>query len=120
VSCRGITRIFVYLAWRLWQSVLRLAVRGNSISGRVVRRLMVPVFEMNRLPSTASQREIRWVSLRGIPRIIVHSAWRLWKSVLRLAVREIVVSVGLFGVRGCRCLRSIDCRRPEVDGPNGG
>jgi hypothetical protein len=120
VSCRGISRIFVYLAWRLWQSVLRLAVRGNSISGRVVRRQRVPVFEMNRLPSTASQRGKRWVSCRGKPRIIVHSAWRFWKSVLRLAVREIVVSVGLFGVRGCRCLRSIDCRRPEVDGPNGG
>jgi hypothetical protein len=45
VSCRGKTRIFVYLAWRLWQSVLRLAVRGNSISGRVVRRQRVPVFE---------------------------------------------------------------------------
>jgi hypothetical protein len=46
---------FVYLAWRLWQSVLRLAVRGNSISGRVVRRQRVPVFEGHRLPSTASR-----------------------------------------------------------------
>jgi hypothetical protein len=51
--------IFVYLAWRLWQSVLRLAVRGNSISGRVVRRQRVPVFEKHRLPSTASRRDIR-------------------------------------------------------------
>jgi hypothetical protein len=34
VSCRGRTPIFVSLAWRLWQSVLRLAVRENSISGR--------------------------------------------------------------------------------------
>jgi hypothetical protein len=50
VSCRGITRIFVYLAWRLWRRVLRLAVRGNSISGRVVRRQRVPVFEGHRLP----------------------------------------------------------------------
>jgi hypothetical protein len=48
-------RIFVYLAWRIWQSVLRLAVRGNSISGRVVRRQRVPVFEGHRLPSTASR-----------------------------------------------------------------
>jgi hypothetical protein len=55
VSCRGKTPIFVYLAWRLWQSVLRLAVRGNSISGRVVRRQRVPVFEEHRLPSTASR-----------------------------------------------------------------
>jgi hypothetical protein len=59
VSCRGITWIFVYLAWRLWQSVLRLAVRGNSISGRVVRRQRVPVFERHRLPSTASRWDIR-------------------------------------------------------------
>jgi hypothetical protein len=45
VNSRGKTTIFVYLAWRLWKSVLRLAVRGNSISGRVVRRQRVPVFE---------------------------------------------------------------------------
>jgi hypothetical protein len=42
----------VYLAWQLWKSVLRLAVRGNSISGRVVRRQRVSVFEGHRLPST--------------------------------------------------------------------
>jgi hypothetical protein len=29
---------FVYLAWQFWIGILRLAVRGNSISGRVVRR----------------------------------------------------------------------------------
>jgi hypothetical protein len=45
VNSRGKTPIFVYLAWRLRQSVLRLAVRGNSISDRVVRRHRVPVFE---------------------------------------------------------------------------
>jgi hypothetical protein len=36
--------VFVYLAWRLWKSVVTLAVRGNSISGGVVRRQRVPVF----------------------------------------------------------------------------
>jgi hypothetical protein len=66
VSCRGKTPNFVYLAWRIWQSVLRLAVRGKSISGRVVQRQRVPVFEEHRLPSTASRREIRQVSCRGI------------------------------------------------------
>jgi hypothetical protein len=45
---------FVCLAWQLWQSVLRLAVRGSSISGRFVRRHRVPVFEGHRLPSTGS------------------------------------------------------------------
>jgi hypothetical protein len=31
----------------------------------------------------------------------------------------ILFLVGLFGFRGCRCLRGIDCRRPEVDGTYG-
>jgi hypothetical protein len=87
VSCRGITCIFVYLAWRLWQSVLRLAVGGNSSSRRVVRRQRVPVFEKHRLPSTASRRDIRQVSCRGITCIFVYLAWRLWQNVLRLLVR---------------------------------
>jgi hypothetical protein len=52
VSCRGKTPIFMYLAWRVWQSFLRLAVRGNSISGRVARRQRVPVFEGHRVSST--------------------------------------------------------------------
>jgi hypothetical protein len=59
VSCRGITCILVYLAWRLRQSVSRLLVRGNSVSDGVVRRQMVPVFEGHRLPLTASRRDIR-------------------------------------------------------------
>jgi hypothetical protein len=59
VSYRGMTCFFVYLAWRLWQSVLRLAARENSISDRVVRRQRVPVFEGHRLPSTASRWDIR-------------------------------------------------------------
>jgi hypothetical protein len=29
---------FLYLAWRLWKSVVTLAVTGNTISGRVFRR----------------------------------------------------------------------------------
>jgi hypothetical protein len=87
VSCRGKTPIFVYLAWRLRQSVLRLAVRGNSIFGRVDRRQRVPVFEEHRLPSTGSRWAERWVSCRGKTPIFVYLAWRLWQSVLRLAVR---------------------------------
>jgi hypothetical protein len=51
----------VYLEWRLWKRVLRLAVRENSISGRVVWRQRVPVFEGHRLPSTGSRWDIRWV-----------------------------------------------------------
>jgi hypothetical protein len=86
VNSVGKTPIFVYLAWRLWQSVLRLAVRGNSISGRVVRRQRVPVFEGHRLPSTGSRWDKRWVNSRGKTPIFVYLAWRLRQSVLRLAV----------------------------------
>jgi hypothetical protein len=92
VSCREKTPIFAYLAWRLWQSVLRLAVRRNSISGRVFRRQSVPVFEKHRLPSTASRCAERWLSCRGKTPIFVYFAWRLWKSVLRLPVGVISTS----------------------------
>jgi hypothetical protein len=87
VSGGGKTWFFVYLAWRLWKSVLRLAVRGNSICGGVVRRQRVPVFEGHRLASSGSQWDIRWVSGGGKTWFCVYLAWRLWKSVLRLAVR---------------------------------
>jgi hypothetical protein len=87
VRCRGMTCFFVYLAWRLWKSVLRLAVRGNSSSGRIVRRQRVRVFDEHRLPSTGSRWYTRWVSCRGNSPIFVYLAWQLRKSVLRLAVR---------------------------------
>jgi hypothetical protein len=38
---------------------LRLVVGGNSVSGRVVWRQRVPLFEGHRFPSTASRRDIR-------------------------------------------------------------
>jgi hypothetical protein len=66
---------FVYLDWRLWKGVLRLAVKENSICGRVVRRQRVPVFEGHRLPSTGSRWDIRWVSGRGIAWFLLPSAW---------------------------------------------
>jgi hypothetical protein len=43
------------------------------------------------------------------------------ESVLRFAVGENSLSGRVvIGFRGCRCLRGIDCRRPEVDGAYGG
>jgi hypothetical protein len=51
------TPIFAYFAWQLWKGVLRLAVTGGSISGQVVRRHRVLVFEGHRMPSTES----RWI-----------------------------------------------------------
>jgi hypothetical protein len=62
---RGNPFDFVYLAWRLWKSFLRLAVRRNSISGRVVRRQRVPVFDGHRIPSTESRWDKHRVSSRG-------------------------------------------------------
>jgi hypothetical protein len=38
-----------------------LAVKGNTISGRVYRRPWVPVFERHRLPLTGSRWDIRWL-----------------------------------------------------------
>jgi hypothetical protein len=43
--------VFLYLAWRLWKSVVTLAVTGNTISGRD-RRQRVPEFQWHRLPLT--------------------------------------------------------------------
>jgi hypothetical protein len=65
VSGRGIAWFLFLPAWQLWECVLRLAVRGSSISGRVVRSQRVPVFNRHRLPSTGSRWDIRWVSGRG-------------------------------------------------------
>jgi hypothetical protein len=80
---------FAYLALRLWQSVLRLAVRRNSIYDGVFRRQSVPVFEKHRLPSTASRcadtiDKLSWNNVFSL----VYFAWRLWQTVLRLAVRK--------------------------------
>jgi hypothetical protein len=61
VSDRGFTWYFVYFASRLWKGVLRLAVRGNSNSGRFFRSQRLLVFEGHRLPSTESRWDIRWV-----------------------------------------------------------
>jgi hypothetical protein len=58
VNSRGKTPIFVYLAGWLRKSVLRLAVTGNSIFGRVVRRQKVPLFEGHRLPSMGNRWDI--------------------------------------------------------------
>jgi hypothetical protein len=82
----------VYLSWRLWKSVLRLAVRGNSTCRRVVCRQRVLAFEVHRLPSTGSRWDKRWVSCRGKTPICLYIAWRFWQSVLRLAVRGNIIS----------------------------
>jgi hypothetical protein len=60
VERRRLSVYFLYLAWRLWKSVVTLAVTGNTISGRVFRRYRVTVFQRHRLPLTGSRWDIRW------------------------------------------------------------
>jgi hypothetical protein len=99
---------------------LRLAVRGNSLFGRVVRRQRVPVFDKHRLPLTGIRWDIRWVSGDGKLRFFVYLEWRLWKRVLRLAVRGNSISGRLVRRQRVPVLTSIDCRGSEVDGTYGG
>jgi hypothetical protein len=105
--------ILLYLAWRLWKSVVTLAVTGNTISGRVFRHQRVPEFQRHRLPLTGSRWDIRWlIGRRTKPTfcVFLYLTWRLWKSVVTLVVTGILFPVGFFGVMGCRSLRGIDCR----------
>jgi hypothetical protein len=72
-----------------------LAVRGNSISGGVVRRQRVPVFQRHRLALSGSRWDIRWLSGGGKTWFSVYLAWRLLKSVVTLAVRGNSISGGV-------------------------
>jgi hypothetical protein len=65
VERRRLCVYFLYLAWRLWKSVVTLAVTGNTISGRVVRRQRMLVSREHRLLLTGSRWDIRWLSGRG-------------------------------------------------------
>jgi hypothetical protein len=53
--------ILLHLAWRLWKSVVTLAVTGNTISGRVFPCQRVPEFHWHRLLLTASRCYKRWL-----------------------------------------------------------
>jgi hypothetical protein len=53
--------ILLFLAWRLWKSVVTLAMKGNTISGRLFLLQMVPEFQRHRLPLTGSRWDIRWL-----------------------------------------------------------
>jgi nitrate reductase NapE component len=65
VERRRLCVYFLYLALRLWKSVVTLAVTGNTSSGRVVRRQRMLVSREHRLPLTGSRWDIRWLSGRG-------------------------------------------------------
>jgi hypothetical protein len=87
MNCRGKTPIFVYLTWQLRQSVLRLAVRGIVFPVGLFGVIECRCLRASTMPSTASRWDKRWVNSRGKTPIFVYLAWRLWQSVLRLAVR---------------------------------
>jgi hypothetical protein len=53
--------ILLYLAWRLWKSVVTLAVTGNTISGQFFRFYWVPEFKGHRTPLTGSRWDLRWL-----------------------------------------------------------
>jgi hypothetical protein len=53
--------ILLYLAWRLWKSVVTLAVTGNTIYGRFHFFQRVPEFKRHRMPLTGSRWDIRWL-----------------------------------------------------------
>jgi hypothetical protein len=68
---------FCVFSFASMKRVLRLAVRGISISGRIVANHDVPVFEGHGLPSPGSRWDIRWVSDRGFTWFLVYLASRL-------------------------------------------
>ena len=68
---------------------MTLGATGNTISGRVVGRQCVTVFDWHRLPLTGCRFDIRWVSGGGKqPTLCVFRVlrWRLWINVVTLAV----------------------------------
>jgi hypothetical protein len=61
VERRRLSVYFLYLAWRLWKSVVTLAVTENTISGRRFRRYRVTVCQWHRLPLTEVDEIYGWL-----------------------------------------------------------
>jgi hypothetical protein len=73
---------FLYLAWRLWKSVVTLVFTVITFSGWVFQNLRLPVFQWHRPSLTASRWDIRWlIGCRTKPTFCVF-------SVLNVAVME--------------------------------
>jgi hypothetical protein len=53
--------ILLYLEWRLFKSVVTLAVKGYTIYGQFFLFQRVPEFERHRIPLTGSRWDIRWL-----------------------------------------------------------
>jgi hypothetical protein len=83
--------ILLNLAWRLWKSVVTLAVTRNTTSGQVFRRHWVPEFEGHRLTvdrkSMGHKMADRSSNEADFLCIFLYLAWRLWTSVRTVAVK---------------------------------
>jgi hypothetical protein len=66
VERRRLCLLYICLEWWFLQSVVTLALTGNTISCRVVWRRRMQVFEWFRMPWAGSLWDIRWLSGRGI------------------------------------------------------
>jgi hypothetical protein len=76
---------------------------GNTYFRSGFWRYRLTVFQWHRLALTRSRWDIRLVSYSERRRLSVYFlylAWRLWKSVVTLAVTGILFPVGFFGVVG--------------------
>jgi hypothetical protein len=68
--------IFLYLAWRLWKSVVTLAVKGILFPVGFSPFQRVPEFKRHRLPLTGSRWDIRWlIGRRTKPTFCVFSVF---------------------------------------------
>jgi hypothetical protein len=80
--------------------------------------------QWHRLPLTGSRWDLRWVIGRRtkptFSELPVFSVAVMGKCCDDCGDRGYLFSVGIFGFRGCQCLRSIDCRQSEVVGTYGG
>jgi hypothetical protein len=101
-----------------------LAVTGNTISGRVVRRQGVPVFEEHRLPLTGSRWDIRWLSGRGkTPTLCVFPVFSvavMEKCCDACGDGECYFRSSCSASECAGISRASNAVRPEVDGTYGG
>jgi hypothetical protein len=82
--------LLLYLAWRLWKSVVTLVFTVITVSGRFFQHLRLPVFQWHRSSLTAKSMghtvADRSSNEADFQCILLYLAWRLWKSVVTLAV----------------------------------
>jgi hypothetical protein len=99
-----------------------LVVTGNTISGRISRRMKVTV-SVCRLPLTGSRRDLRWLSGRvETPTFCVLPVFNgavTEKCCDACGDEEYYFRFG-FCCRRMPVFRGIDCRSPKVGGTYGG